>query len=41
MLDDARDAARHAWAFWRPMYCVSAIATALCGLIAGLAWLVN
>jgi hypothetical protein len=41
MLDDARAAAGHAWAFWRPLCYTSAAAAALCVLIAGLAWLMN
>jgi hypothetical protein len=36
-----RAAASHAWAFWRPLYCVSAAATALCVTIAGIAWLMQ
>jgi hypothetical protein len=36
-----RAAASHAWAFWRPMYCVCGAAAALCVLIAGMAWVMN
>jgi hypothetical protein len=41
MLDDARAAAGHAWAFWRPLCYGSVVTAVLCVLIAGLAWLMN